>query len=174
MAWPLGGEQLPYFKPIHEENILYAFHMYEPYDYTNKKLNNGRYVYPGKIPASSDHSLREINKDCLQFQYLQSVLDWQEKYHIPSSRVFVEEFGGNRMTKGLDNYFRDLISIFNKNHWHWAFYSFREDTWDGMDYELGTKPLGAKYWDAVAKGEHPKMRRVQNNVWNTLYRSLDG
>ncbi|MNI93865.1 hypothetical protein D3C73_1518830 [compost metagenome] len=36
---------------------------------------------------------------------------------------------------------------------HWAFYAFREDGWDGMDYELGDKPLPGSYWQAVEKGE---------------------
>jgi hypothetical protein len=45
------------------------------------------------------------------------------------------------MQKGLAQYFLDLIAIFKKNGWHWAFYAFREDCWDGMDYELGDGQL---------------------------------
>ncbi len=161
-----------YFKPVRGENILYAFHMYEPYHYTNKKLNDGKYVYPGNMIIGLNHKIVYMDKNKLQSTYFQPVIDWQRKYHIPSSQIFAGEFGGNRSTKGLDNYFHDLISIFNEQEWHWAFYSFREDAWDGMDYELGSKPLGAKYWDAIAKGEHPKVTRVPNSVWTTIKQGL--
>lgn len=162
-----------YFKPVRGENILYAFHMYEPYDYTNKKLNDGKYIYPGKMVMGANHKIVYMDKGKLQSTYFQSVIDWQKQYHIPASRIFAEEFGGNRSTKGLDNYFHDLISVFNEHGWHWAFYSFREDAWDGMDYELGSKPLGAKYWDAIAKGEHPEVTRVPNPVWKTIKQGLN-
>jgi endoglucanase len=161
-----------YFKPVRGENILYAFHMYEPYRYTNKKLNSGKYVYPGKMIIGANNKVVYMDKNKLQSTYFQPVIDWQRKYHIPSSRIFAEEFGGNRSTKGLDNYFHDLISIFNKQGWHWAFYSFREDAWDGMDYELGSKPLGVKYWDAIARGEKPKVTRVPNPVWKIIKQGL--
>lgn len=32
---------------------------------------------------------------------------------------------------------------------HWAFYSFREDSWDGMDYELGSAKVPWRYWQAI-------------------------
>jgi hypothetical protein len=50
------------------------------------------------------------------------------------------------MSSGLEQYFKDLIRIFNKEDWHFSFYAFREDTWDGMDYELGAKKLPWSYW----------------------------
>lgn len=151
--------------PVNSAHTINAFH-------TNIKLNQGNYIYPGKMVLGANHSIVYMDKSKLQSTYFQPVIDWQAKYHIPASRIFVEEFGGNRATKGLDNYFRDLISIFNEHGWHWAFYSFREDTWDRMDYELGSKPLGAKYWDAVARGERPKVTRISNPVWETIKQEL--
>ena len=47
----------------------------------------------------------------------------------------------------------DLVQAFNQRQWHWAFYAYREDTWTGMDYELGTVRLGWKYWQAIEVGE---------------------
>ena len=44
------------------------------------------------------------------------------------------------MVGGAADYLSDLIKIFNQHDWHWAFFTFRQDFWDGMDYEIGTKP----------------------------------
>jgi hypothetical protein len=161
-----------YFKPIQDKSVIYSFHMYEPFTYTNKKLNDGRFTYPGLIPLDKNHpKLILVNKQTLQSVYFNPVLNWQKKYNISSARILVGEFGGNRNTNGLDQYFNDLIDIFNEHSWHWLFYSFREDTWDGMDYELGNKPLGAMYWDAVSKGKQPVLHRMDNKIWNVLQMS---
>jgi hypothetical protein len=64
----------------------------------------------------------------------------------------VGEFGCSRKVEGVEKYLSDLIEIFNKNGWHWSFYSYREDVWDGMDYELGTGKLPANYWNYSDSG----------------------
>ncbi|MGE6514673.1 glycoside hydrolase family 5 protein [Lysinibacillus sphaericus] len=39
-----------YLKPIEDENVLYAFHMHEPYEMTSQNRNKGfTYSYPGKV-----------------------------------------------------------------------------------------------------------------------------
>lgn len=135
-----------------DPNIIYSFHMYEPFEYTNHKANQGRYVYPGEIEGKS------WNRKSLE-NYLSAVQYFQKAYKIPSSRVLVGEFGGYRMSKGLPKYFKDLTSIYDKNNWHTAFYAFREDTWDGMDYELGDKKLPWTYWQAIEEGKTPVLER---------------
>jgi len=50
----------------------------------------------------------------------------------------VGEVGVFRINDGAEAYLRDITQLLNSKKWHWAFYSFREDTWAGMDYELGT------------------------------------
>ena len=113
--------------------------MYEPYEYTNDKINNGKFSYPGII-KEKNWNKAELKK------YMQAVVYFQKRNNIPSNKILVGEFGGNRFVAGVDKYFDDLMQIFNEEKWHFAFYAFREDTWDGMDYELGNKKLGAKYW----------------------------
>jgi endoglucanase len=135
-----------------EKNILYSFHMYEPYAYTNHKIKKGQFQYPGNIMGI------EWNKNELQ-KYMLAVTHFQKHYNIPSNRILVGEFGANRMSKGIDQYFKDLISIFTEEGWHFAFYAFREDTWDGMDYELGNKKLPWSYWQAVENGQRPILER---------------
>jgi hypothetical protein len=63
------------------------------------------------------------------------------------------------MSAGLEQYFEDLISIFTEEGWHFAFYAFREDVWDGMDYELGDKKLPWSYWKAVESDQKPQLER---------------
>jgi hypothetical protein len=60
----------------------------------------------------------------------------------------------------------------NERGWHWAFYSFREDAWDRMDYEVGAGPLGAAYWEAVERGEGPDRPRRDNPLWEVLQHAL--
>lgn len=114
--------------------IIYSFHMYEPFAYTNLKINNGQYSYPGMIEDTY------WDKDTL-IKYMKAIIDFQKRNNIESNRILVGEFGGNRKTEGLEVYFKDLISIFKQHNWHYAFYAFREDTWDGMDYELGADKI---------------------------------
>lgn len=126
--------------------------MYEPYAYTNRKENNGQFAYPGKI-----HGIY-WDKNTLR-AYLKAVVTFQKVHAIPSNRILVGEFGGHRMSQGLEHYFKDLMDIFKTNGWHFAFYAFREDVWDGMDYELGIEKLPWQYWQSVEKGETPNPNR---------------
>lgn len=81
-----------------------------------------------------------------------------------------EEFGINRMVARADQYIKDLMDIFNDYGWHWAFYAFREDTRDGMDFELGNKPVGEPYWNAKVNGELPDRQAIEvdNSIWEVL------
>lgn len=143
------------FRKHDDDNIIYSFHMYEPFEYTNYKLNQQQYEYPGEIDGKYWH-LDEIQK------YLSVINAFQMRNNIPSSKILVGEFGGHRMSLGLEKYFQDLITIFQNNKWHFAFYAFREDAWDGMDYELGEKKLPWSYWESQERGEKPTLNRRNN------------
>jgi aryl-phospho-beta-D-glucosidase BglC (GH1 family) len=154
-------------RPIDDPFIIYSFHMYEPYEYTNHQSNKGKYSYPGKVAGKS------WDKEVLR-EYMHDVRDFQKKYNIPSSRILVGEFGGYRRQQGLSEYFTDLIQIFEENGWHWAFYAFREDSWDGMDYELGAGVLPWEYWKAREHGTDyaGKLRRPTHHSFSVLLRGL--
>ena len=129
-------------------------------------MNKGKIKYPGLIDGKfwDKNTLRE---------YIKKVVLFQDRNHIPSNRILVGEFGGNRKSKGLVQYFQDLIDIFNENKWHFAFYGFHEDNWDGMDYELGNKNLPESYWKALDRGEKPTLKRDGNAttfkvLWDAL------
>ena len=142
-------------EPIKDAHVLYAFHMYEPYSFT-AKTNQGKYTYPGPAPVGEDEHAKIVNWNRGELKkFLEPVVQWQKKNHVPSNRIIAAEFGGYRMNHGVDSYLKDLISIFNEKQWHWAFYSFREDDWDGMDYELGTKKASGKYWEYIERDQIP-------------------
>lgn len=142
---------ISYLNPIEKEGILYSFHMYEPYDYTTRRINNGKYQYPG---AFLEGDLRE---------FLEPVSVWQKKFQIPSSQILVGEFGCDRTSKGAERYLGDLIDIFDAHGWHWAFYAFREDSWGGMDYELGSEKLPWEDWEAF-RHDNPLFEVIKNGL----------
>lgn len=144
-----------FLKPHSDANIVYSFHMYEPYEYTNYDLNQGKFSYPGQI------NNKYWDKEALN-NYMNAVKCFQKTYDIPSHKILVGEFGANRLSPGIDSYFQDLISIFQKQKWHFTFYAFREDTWPGMDYELGTQKLSWRYWQAIEQGQKPPVERKGN------------
>lgn len=139
-------------RKLDDNNVIYSFHMYEPYEYTNHKLNAGTYVYPGDMDGQN-WDYEALHK------YMEPVIEFQRAHAIPSNRILVGEFGCYRKQKGLPEYFSDLISIFDECGWHYAFYAFREDNWDGMDYELGDQNVPEAYWQAIENGETPNGNR---------------
>lgn len=158
-------------EPIADDKVIYSFHMYEPYAYTNPR-NKGTYPYPGPIPIGEDPGDTPPptwNRARLA-AHVQPVVEWQRLHHIPSRRVLVGEFGVVRTHAGATEYLRDLIDIFEERGWHWAFYGYREDEWPAMDYELGTGRVPQAWWDAQAKGAWPDPAKVYrpNALWEML------
>ena len=151
-ATPWAFEAL---QPIDDPYILYAFHMYEPYQYTNR-LNKGKYVYPGKAMLGESLS-KSVHWDKKKLAWFFKVIsDWQKKYQVSNQHIFAAEFGVFRTNVGATAYLKDLMNIFNTHKWHWMFYSFREDSWMGMDYELGgRKKIPWKYWQAIKAKKVP-------------------
>lgn len=169
---------ISYLTPINDKNILYSFHMYEPYAYTTKRINNKRFTYPGPIPLDygqdwfDPKSSVHWDVETLE-EFFAPVLSWQKKFNIPSSQILVGEFGCDRTVGGADKYLAHLIKIFDTNQWHWAFYSFREDCWDSMDYELGTGNLPEEYWDALENCTSLNPFRKENPIFNVIKEALE-
>ena len=59
------------------------------------------------------------------------------KHGILSNRILVAEFGISREVQGALEYLEDLISLFQHFKWSWLLFSFRDEEWDALDYELG-------------------------------------
>ena len=172
---------ITYLKPIKDNSIVYSFHMYEPYAYTTRKINNERFTYPGSIPLHLEEAEQNTNPNAILInwntatlkQFLSPVVDWQKKYNIPASRILVGEFGCDRTSKGAEKYLSDLIDIFNFHNWHWAFYSFREDCGDSMDYELGSGKLPWEYWEAIEQKTSLDKFRKANALFDVIKKDLN-
>ncbi len=140
-----------YLEPLEDDSVLYSFHMYEPYKYTTRRINEGRYSYPGTLPVG-DSGQEWVFDSAAIDEFFEPVRQWSQRHGVPSSRIFASEFGCDRTVRGAAAYLAELIRVFNREGWHWAFYSFREDSWESMDYELGTGRPGAAYWAASEQG----------------------
>src|SRR3546814_773777 len=56
-----------------------------------------------------------------------------------------------------------------------AFYSFREDVWDAMDYELGAAKVDPRYWDdpdVVKRGTTPQFTTSRSEEHTSELQSL--
>jgi hypothetical protein len=113
-------------------------------------------------------------------QKQEQVLGWAEAEGMPVVLGMLSLPGcrWRQLNGGRDDYrlwneerFQEQAAL-NARACHWAFYSFREDAWDRMDYELGPAPLGAAYWKAVERGEHSPRPRSDNPLWRVLREGL--
>lgn len=157
--------------PVNDAGVLYAFHLYEPYEFTNFKTNADRFKYPGVVEVGEDKRRIEWNAAELS-RFVQPVRDWMERYRVPATRILVGEFGCDRRVPGAVEYLRDVTALFEAERWHWAFYAYREDEWDAMDYECGTKKLPWSYWKAVEAGQNPGFPHQPNPLWDVLQSHL--
>ncbi|MEM7657465.1 MAG: cellulase family glycosylhydrolase [Bacteroidota bacterium] len=158
-----------YLKPLEDERIIYSFHMYEPYPYTTKRINQGRFGYPGNLFIEGLGDTFTMNRENLA-AFFDPVRAWATQHQIPANRLWVGEFGCNRHVEGVEAYLRDLIQVFNEDEWHWSFYSYREDTWEAMDYELGTGRVPHRYWEYQENGSlHQHYPEIYRNRPGTFW-----
>lgn len=175
-AWQYASiEGFPYLQPLEDEAILYAFHFYGRWTYATFRVNKGKFSYPNKMPSSEEGKTEIWRKDRMA-QELAPVFRWAEEHQVPLNRVVAAEFGVDRRVGGAEQFLHDTIEALNAKSLHWAFYSFRSATWDGMDYELGTDKLGWKYWQAVEAGKkHEELiTRRDNPLWNLFKAEFSG
>ncbi|MDB4385079.1 glycoside hydrolase family 5 protein [Opitutaceae bacterium] len=166
-----SAKGLAALKPVKDPQVLYSFHFYEPWNYTASRANGGKYTYPDAMPDwwNSPPSTWTINN---LRERMQPVADWAAAHRVPSSRVVVAEFGCERLVAGATTYLTDVVSLLNEFGWHWAFYSFREDAWQAMDYELGTHPKNGAYWSAVDKGNVTQLYDSESDLWQIFVREF--
>ncbi|XP_064607076.1 uncharacterized protein LOC135471689 [Liolophura sinensis] len=131
---------VPFITPLDDPHVVYSFHFYAPSLYTFRHENHGQFSYPGKVPkwrkdkwadawpVWNEHKIREV---------IQPVVKWQKENSIQSSMIFVGEFGVSREVPGALQYLLDTMNMWEENGWSWCLFSFRDNEWDAMDYELG-------------------------------------
>lgn len=169
-GWYAQPDAFTYWPRLKDDKILYAFHMYEPYEFTNHKNFKGKkYSYPGMVPYA-DQSIN-WGKVILS-RYFDSFFNWAHQQGLKPHQIVASEFGCFRRNKGCREYLSDLIAIFNQKQIHWAFYSYREDQWHGYDYELGSSKVDWRYWEAVEKGDNSAIKRKNTPLFEVLRREF--
>lgn len=137
-AWPT---------PLDDDKVLYAFHMYEPYDATSapNMTRDTPFSYPG-VETTYAGGKQKWDRDAVA-RHIGSAFDWAQSQGLPATRIVAAEFGCMRLWADCGTYLIDVMDAVEARGGHWAFYSFREDEWDGMDYELPPKVKpGQFYW----------------------------
>ena len=125
-------------RPLPDPHIRYGVHCYHPPPLTLRR--NASLKYPGIVPVFSKcNHLEEvfINRESLRKIFVDNVVSWQKKHNIPAQQILIAEFGISREIPGAQDYLRDLVEIFTEFGWSWLLFSFRDEEWDAMDYELG-------------------------------------
>jgi hypothetical protein len=163
-GWYGAADAFAYWPgPLDDPALLYAFHMYEPYGATSgpNLKRNPRFTYPGTIYGKTWDA-------AVVAAYIGQPLAWADAHGIPRNRMVAGEFGCMRQLPFCPTYLDDVLNVLEPAGVHWAFYSFREDVWDGMDYELGGGRPPPGYWDAPDEAKRgptpqfePIMRRLQ-------------
>jgi hypothetical protein len=165
-----------FLEPVKDANTLYALHNPAPWEFAAFRVNKGRFSYPDRMPNPDGPEVRKWSVRDLERQ-IEPVEVFAREYGIVRDRIIASEFWCDRRVPGAAEYFSDLIGIYQTRKWHWAFYAFRgDDAWGGLDYELGTGPLGGKYWEATEQGVDPETlkQRHDNPLWSVLRREFQG
>ncbi len=171
-GWFAAADAFSYWPAaLDDPRVLYSVHMYEPYAATSApNMARARpYAYPGPVPFAGQR--QDWNAERVA-RYLQQPLDWADTRQVPRSRLVVGEFGCMRRLAGCPQYLEDVLSVLDRHRLHWAFYSFREDSWDGMDYELGAAKVPWRYWQAIDKGEPDPLARKPTAEFEPIRRRL--
>jgi endoglucanase len=145
-GWYAHAWSFSYWTPLRDDKLLYAFHMYEPYDITSApQIKRKRQLrYPGAQVNWGGRS-RSFDKAALT-DFLAQPFAWAKAHGVPAHRMVAGEFGCVRVWADCGAYLADVLDTLNAHGAHWAFYSFREDVWEGMDYEIPPAfPAGQVY-----------------------------
>ena len=166
-------------KPINDANILYAFHMAKPWAATSvwNVRNGSKLVYPGEMVIWGKTEIWDA--EAIE-RTMQQPLDWAKTHGIDSSHVVMSEFGCHRFLEWCDIYMEDVLTAADTDNLHWAFYTFRSDSWGGRDYELGTgrpskKTLGVtekEYWELSSQNRLDELPRSNTPLFQPISRRL--
>ena len=172
-GWFAAADAFRYWpSPLEDQRVLYSVHMYEPYLVTSapNMTRKQPIAYPGPAPFAGQTQQWDGQRVA---QYLRQPLDWAAAMNVPRSRLVVGEFGCMRRLPGCRQYLEDVLSVLDRHRLHWAFYSFREDNWDGMDYELGSAKVPWRYWQAIEQGVPDPLVRKATAEFEPIRRRLN-
>ena len=146
--------------------------MYEPYSATSAP-NAKRatpWPYPGKVPYAGTQQQWDAQRVA---EYLALPFEWAKAHGVARHQMVVGEFGCVRTLPGCTQYLEDVLTVLDQQQVHWAFYSFREDSWDGMDYELGDKKVSWQYWQAAEQNLPDTVPRHATKEFEPIRKRLE-
>jgi endoglucanase len=121
MMGPVYGKltRLKQMKPLTVSNVYYTVHFYDPWRYVHQGIYGVKLGQ--KYPTKNDNRDAFIKK-------LKPLYQFQKKH---KTRVLIGEFSVARWAKNSPKYLTDLIAVFQKYKFDWAYHAFREaDIWD--------------------------------------------
>jgi hypothetical protein len=149
------------FEPLDDPGVLYAFHFYEPWEHVTWRRNRGQIDY-GSDAWSRAHLVEAL-----------ALVDaWRVEHGLAPTRIFAAEVGCDRRIPGVERYLADAIGLIEARGYHWAFYAFRDDDWDGFDYELGSRPLTEAEREIYSRGRALDLDRPGGPAFDVLLRHL--
>lgn len=175
-GWYAAADSFGYWPaPLEDPRTLYSVHMYEPYEATSNPAmlqagpSQRTYPYPGVAPFAGEPEQWDGARVA---DYLGQFTRWAKGVGLPAQRLVVGEFGCLRRWAGCAAYLDDVLTTVENAGVHWAFYAYREDAWDGMDYELGTALVPWAYWKAADAGTPDPILRKGSALFEIIQRRL--
>jgi cysteinyl-tRNA synthetase len=123
-------------QPTGDPYTIYSVHMYDPDLYSHQEVNKIKISYPDVVTYYGE----KINFDRNWLEEdLIPVIQFAEEHQVS---IFVGEYGPMRWVPGGESYLFDLMDIFEKQDWHYAYYAWRteEEYFDGFNLEYGPDP----------------------------------
>lgn len=161
-----SADAIPYLEPLADPAVLYSIDDFFPYIFTLPVGTTARFAYPGSMDVEGE--LKWVDRRAIE-DHLAPLSDWAARHRIPPQRIIVAEFGVDRLAVGAPAYVNDTVAVLNTAGWHWAVYSYREDLWHTMDYELGANVLGELPSDLDQRGEALDAIRTRSNEFVDLW-----
>ncbi|HEY5809648.1 MAG TPA: cellulase family glycosylhydrolase [Povalibacter sp.] len=154
--------------PLSDSKVLYAFHMYEPYQATSAPniKRNPQLPYPG-VESSLGGAKVQWNRAVME-RFLAEPFRWAASHDLPATRMVAGEFGCVRVWSDCGAYLTDVLDILDQHGAHWAFYSFREDVWEAMDYELAPEVKAGQFYYLMEQGKGAELKRTPHPLMDII------
>ncbi|ESQ76695.1 cellulase family glycosylhydrolase [Asticcacaulis sp. AC402] len=149
-GWYANAGSFAYWTPLKDDQVLYAFHMYEPWNLTSSPQikRKPQSPYPGPAWPGGETFDRKAMET-----FLAQPFDWARANGVPANRMVAGEYGCVRVWTDCGAYLNDVLDILNNHGAHWAFYSFREDVWEAMDYEIPPDFPAGRFYYLMGEGK---------------------
>ncbi len=168
-GWYANAGSFAYWpQKLSDDRVLYSFHMYEPYEATSgpnvKRVPQLR--YPG---TQSWFGPKQVTWDkTMVATFLAQPYQWAAAHGVPDNRMVAAEYGCVRQWVDCKTYLGDVLDTLKTHHAHWAFYGFREDGWDAMDYELAPEVTSGQFYYAHEQGKADTLKRTPHPLLDVI------